>query len=83
MGAEIETSERLVRLEMMAEQAHKDREAMQAQLERLTTQLSDLNNMLNQAKGVRLTLGVLIAIGSFIGGVAGYFGVKFGIAPIK
>jgi hypothetical protein len=77
----IETAQRITRLEILVEAGQSDRRDMLAQLTRLAAEVADLNDLLQQAKGARVVLGMLIAVGSFLGGLVGYFGLKVGIGP--
>lgn len=71
--------QRLTRLEVLAEQAHKEREVMGKQLTELTDQLSSLNRKLEQARGARMLLLMLISIGPVVGGLFAFFGIKIGV----
>ncbi len=72
-------AERLTRLETLAEQAHADREKMQMNIERIASQIGELNAMLNQVRGARFTIAIIISIASMAGGVLAYFGIKTGV----
>jgi hypothetical protein len=70
-----DTRDRVIGLE-------RDFKHLSAKVEETHEKVVELHSLLLQAKGVRWALGVVLAIGSFVGGLfGGKIGIWFGVLP--